>query len=349
MKSFVAFITLVLAGCSGVLLSGCQKNEIVAEPESTETSFKIPAWNFSTRHFFIDTSYIAGYEALQLEEPPLLVNPQSSVSWIQVWVERKGALPDPGERTFTARISLPPYDEATYDGLRSSRPIDGSIENGQFVMLAPWQYDFDPFAGTLFLLEPLALDSLAVAVAYETADSRVYGENSSMLRDTAADPHAPLLLKLVKPRHLYTKGPQFPIAWQLMLKNSYSLGYGQIAQTGFFLDVVASGPNVGWGNRILDIPLLQVLGLDRYHASGIPGPDGKFDQFHRTIIDRVNGEITFPYLRPFDQGIREYFASVGKPLPPSTPFAIPAIYDELAESAKAHGGADYQIAGHFLY
>jgi len=277
------------------------------------------------------------------------VNPQRSVESIQIWVERKGAVPDPRQRTCIAFISLPAYDRATYDGLRSSRSIDGSIEDGQFIMLESCQYLVDPYAGTVFLLEPLVLDSLAVAVSYETADSRVYGENPSTQSDTASFAHSPLLLKLIKPRNLYTSGPQFPVGWQLMLKNSYSLGSNQIAQTGFFLDVLASAPNTGSANQILNVPLLQILGLDRYRADGLQGADGKIDVSRRAIVDRVNGEITFPYLRPFDQGMREYFAAVGKPLPQSTPYTIPAIYDELAGSAKVHGGTDYQLTGNFLY
>ena len=64
-------------------------------------------------------------------------------------------------------------------------------------------------------------------------------------------------------------------------------------------------------DEIAGTPLLQVMGLDRFDQNNQQTADQNFDFIPAVTIDVTHAELIFPELRPFDDGIRNYFAARG--------------------------------------
>ena len=92
-------------------------------------------------------------------------------------------------------------------------------------------------------------------------------------------------------------------------------------------------------------PLLQVFGLDKYSGSDAqtPTPDGNFDFRPGRTVSTARAEIIFPYLRPFETGIAEYFADKGLTL--DTTFLYPEVYDTTETFAQQSLRNRYMIQG----
>ncbi len=110
--------------------------------------------------------------------------------------------------------------------------------------LQPTDYYFNPQIGFLSLNQPLQPDEvLGVAFQY-TYNGRVYqvGEFSQDVPpDTTGGSQKVLFLKLLKATSQRTNLP----IWDLMMKNVYSVGFGQLEQQDFSLDVLYEEPSLG--------------------------------------------------------------------------------------------------------
>ncbi len=93
-------------------------------------------------------------------------------------------------------------------------------------------------------------------------------------------------------------------AWDLMMKNVYSIGAYQVNQQDFKFDVYYEDPGKGVkrflpkGN-LEGRPLIRVFNLDNLNVQGDPQPDGVFDFVPGVTINPSNGRIYFPVLEPF--------------------------------------------------
>ena len=105
-------------------------------------------------------------------------------------------------------------------------------------------YYFNPQIGFLSLNQPLQPDEV-LGVAYQyTYNGRVYqvGEFSQDVPpDTTGTSQKVLFLKLLKATSQRTNLP----IWDLMMKNVYSVGYGQLERQDFKLDIVYEEPSLG--------------------------------------------------------------------------------------------------------
>ena len=110
--------------------------------------------------------------------------------------------------------------------------------------LQPSDYYFNPQVGFLSLNQPLQPDEvLGVAFQY-TYNGRVFqvGEFSQDVPpDTTGTTQKVLFLKLLKATSQRTNLP----IWDLMMKNVYSVGYGQLERTDFKLDILYEEPSLG--------------------------------------------------------------------------------------------------------
>lgn len=105
--------------------------------------------------------------------------------------------------------------------------------------------------------------------------------------------------KLLRPRSLTPD----KFAWELTLRNIYSLGVTNITQEGLTLNFEITKNN----QSINRIPgraptLLQDLGLDLLDSEQAIGADNQID-FVVTRFDPISGKIIFPYLEPFGSRI----------------------------------------------
>jgi len=314
------------------LCVGCNEDNIQVSPQAPGFPFEIKTWEYSTNHFFVDTSYRSSYEEYYRSIVPI-VNLAGRILSEEVWIQVLGS--DTSQitvsRTAVACIYLDPRGQGYDSALRTQPLVPGQVESGRFYRLDPAQYQMDgqAFLGVVSLKTVIPEDAI-VAISYSRADGTQYGEYSSQL---PAD--STLVLKMIKPAHLFSEGSAYTVAWNQLLKNIYPIGGRQIKDLSVSIRFVS--PSFGETDRISGHPLLNVLGVDRYNTDGTMAPsgDGEFDFRPGFTIDPGEGEIIFPYLRPFDEGILEYFRSQGLS-PPDSTYLTPGIYDTVRAVASSN-------------
>jgi cell surface protein SprA len=220
-------------------------------------------------------------------------------------------------------------------------------------------YTFDPQLGYVSLLQPLQPDEvLGVAYRY-TFNGRIYqvGEFSQdVTPDTTAGgiqagSQKVLFLKLLKAT---SQRPNLPI-WDLMMKNIYALKtrdgsyLSSLQPTDFELNVLYEEPSLG-SKRYLpegdkkEIPLIDVLRLDRLNNQRDPQPDGRFDYIEGKTVFSQQARIMFPLLEPFGRDL-DSLAFRNSPGLKDKYIYLP-LYDTIKEIAKTYANLDrYIISG----
>ena len=326
-----------------------QIKEVAVSGGAQSLPFEIRAYNYATNHFFVDTLYRQFFEPYYQNEPPT-VNAGTKIVDEEVWVQKLGSTNDGTERQGVAYITLPRRPEAGYDStLRYTTEVPGDIEVGRFVRLDRSQYelDGDGYLGVLSLNTNVQ-DQQIIAIAYRSADGDQYGEFAS--RDLGVDSISqsrPVILKMVKPKNLSSTGRKYAIAWDLMLKNIYPVGGRNIKKTGFELDIFRRVPGAEDQNSILNQRLLRVFGLDKYNVDDTPAKDGDnvFDFRPGRTVSQARAEIVFPYLRPFDDGIKRFFTDEMQLAPPDSTYLFSEIYDTTRTFAQQSQNDRYVIRG----
>ncbi len=329
-----------------------QIKEVEAKGGAQEIPFEMQPWNYSTNHFFVDTSYTTFYEPYY-QAATLTITPQMSQAQIveeEVWVSFYGneAQQVANSRQGIAYISLNPRDPtAGYDStLRAATPVDGRVEAARFVRLSRDQYELagDGYIGVVSLNYAVN-DNQIVAIAYRTAGGSQIGELARDIPST--DTSRTMVLKMLKPRNLNAVGPSYAIAWKLLLKNIYSVGGRNMKKEGFSLDVFRRTSGLEDESSILNERLIRVLGVDNFNADGTPAPNGDntFDFITGKTVNQARGEIVFPWLEPFRGGIKEYFLRKGVVVSDSSEFLFGKIYDTTKTQAQQDIHNRYVIKG----
>ena len=103
-----------------------------------------------------------------------------------------------------------------------------------------------------------------------------------------------------------------------MMKNIYNLNASQVTRENFQLRVIYRDDRTGIDNPSLhegintrNVPLIELLDLDRLNQQGDEQPDGNFDFVEGSTIDTEKGNVIFPVLEPFGEHLRSFF--VGDP------------------------------------
>ena len=263
-----------------------------------------------------------------------------------------------------ATISRNSTQVQTYlNGLNGMQPVQ-DFEKTFARKLQATEFYFNPQVGFISLNQPLQPDEV-LAVAYQyTYNGRVYqvGEFSQDVPpDSTGNTTKVLFLKLLKAT---SQRPNLPI-WDLMMKNVYSVGFGQLQRQDFKLDVYYEEPSTG-NKKYLPIsaanvptvaagtPILQLVNLDRLNNQNDPQPDGEFDYVEGFTVISSQSRIVFPVLEPFGRDL-EYAVKPAErdnyiyyPLY-DTIKAIAQNYTKLdryrliGRSNSAAGNADYQL------
>ncbi|HEY4643782.1 MAG TPA: cell surface protein SprA, partial [Bacteroidota bacterium] len=309
-----------------------QVKELTITGGSQAQQFVKRAYDYSTNHYFLDVAYRGLFRAYYSNPVPQ-VDISKRVTDIEVWATRLG-IEVPEERDVIAYIDLPPIRESERysDSLRTANTATtGQVELGRFIRLDRNQYLLHPETGYISL-NVAVQNEQAIAVAYRAendpstpSDDLFEGE---FVKDDTTNRR--IVLKLVKPRYLV---PQFKPAWDLLLKNIYPLGGKNIKEEGFELNVLYQLPGQEPQDNVENQNLLQVFGLDKYDASGGGSPDGRFDFISNITVDAVRGELIFPVLEPFDEGVREYFTNKGL-VNIGDSVAYAAVYDTTVNGAR---------------
>jgi len=175
------------------------------------------------------------------------------------------------------------------------------------------QYAFNRQLGFISLNISLQPDEvLAVAFQY-TVNGRVYqvGEFSQDVPvDSSSGVQKVLFLKLLKATSQRTALP----IWDLMMKNVYSVGYGQLERQDFQFNVLYQEPGGGEKRYLPEgdkagVPLLTLLNLDRLNNQNDPQPDGVFDFVEGYTVNSPLSRIIFPVLEPFGRDLEAAFST----------------------------------------
>ena len=351
-----------------------------------EQKFERHAYEYSDNHYFIDAAYrdfntegISPYEAYYNyralypdANARVVIRPDLYIKEIEVWLSRpatSGVVTDPDERFVVAFIDNPdpylPLDDdfpASYTSLLDPNvtvePKSGELEAGNFKRLQlDVDYFLDKITGIITLNSSIQ-DDQVLAVAYRiegpttsSTDDLIFGTFAGDQRlksyvneknETVPSRH---VLKLVKPKNL---GPSFTKAWKLKVRSIYSLNTRNLtaADLANFKIVFRSGGQPDKENLPdNDAPLLRLFGLDYSDDNGGP-PDGRIDFLPGTTVNPVRGEIIFPTLEPWGNGMRDLYSLLFKASPDDIePYTYEEVYTQTKTQARQSSRDKIVISG----
>ncbi len=328
-----------------------QRQSLGIQAGATAQAFSVRADEYDeNRHFLLGQYFRGNYNKAMKQLP--VVNSRVQVLRIEVWVtNRNGATTDTrdivgfmdlGERTpyrsgiITGAGGELPRNDA--NNLYSTITTNPNYRNSSLVQnqlttlgLLPIQdfektfarklqssdYFFNPQIGFVSLNQPLQPDEV-LGVAYQyTYNGKVYqvGEFSQDVPpDTSGTSQRVLFLKLLKATSQRTNLP----IWDLMMKNVYSVGFGQLERQDFKLDVTYEEPSLGEKkylppadviNTYQGQLLISLTNLDRLNNQNDPQPDGVFDYVEGFTVISAQSRIIFPVLEPFGHDLDYVYAT----------------------------------------
>ncbi|MDP1676894.1 MAG: cell surface protein SprA [Bacteroidota bacterium] len=303
-----------------------------------EIEFTKRAWEYSKDHFFVDTAYFSSFgpyittQTLNADQSRLIIKANE----YEVWLYHTGAANETMKRA-NAFFNLPSIGVDELELYRSLRDPSIATDALKFQVAGNWDklepikdYVLNPYTGQLTMNRSVQ-DGQAIAISYRTEngsvspdDDRIYGTSTK----TEQGIDSVLVLKLVKPLNYIL--PQDKVLFSLMMKNIYPLGGRKIQKDGFFLEMRYQSSATDAVDVIGKTKIIKLFGLDRNGESGNT-PDDKFD-FTQYTIDQERGEIIFPTLRPFTDGLRAGLLEF-EPSPPDTLY-LKYIYDDLYDTTS---------------
>jgi cell surface protein SprA len=383
------FVTGVLAN------QRAQRQSLDMQGGSATQDFSVKSDEYEeNRHFLLSQYFRNNYNKAMSQLP--VVNSAVQILRMEVWVTNRtgattdtrdivalmdlgegnpfrgppgnpNALPDNGANNLYRNILSNPNS-------RNSSLVQGTL-TGQGLIpvqdfektfarkLLPSDFYFNPQIGFLSLNQPLQPDEiLGVAFQY-TYNGRVYqvGEFSQDIPpDTSGSTQRILFLKLLKATSQRTNLP----IWDLMMKNVYSVGFGQLERTDFKLDLLYEEPSLGEKRYLppTDVlpqfegqPILSLVNLDRLNNQNDPQTDGVFDFIEGFTVISSMSRVIFPVLEPFGHDMDYVYGTQVQrdkylyyPLY-DTIKAIAQTYANLnrfkikGRSKSAGGSSDYQL------
>ncbi|MVN79168.1 cell surface protein SprA [Hymenobacter sp. HMF4947] len=254
------------------------------------------------------------------------------------------------------------------NSLALSRTVD--YERIRARKLDPREYTFNAQLGYVNLNTALLPDQV-LAVSY----SYIYNGKTYTVGETVneygsnADQNQVIFLKMLKatnpgvgiadpavnpanPNLLTRNTP----TWDLMMKNIYPLNTSQVNRDNFNLQIIYKDDITGVdlislkeGQRVQNIPLIQVLGLDRVNANNDRNADGNFDFFPGVTIDPELGKIIFPSVQPFGSYLKAQFDTTNTAeLALAQKYVYQALYNQTQSDAQQQQTKDkFYLRGRF--
>ena len=317
-------------------------NENVNNSNNELDPYEIKVWDYSDNHYFLDTVYKSGfldyYNNINISSQTenLKVDEENFEVWIQTDVSTINY------RKAGVHIDLPVLQLTGYnDSLKTvPTPQQGIRTFGIVRKLERSAYVLNKYAGYISLKVNIP-DNYFAAVAYKRTLS---GEQTGTIStDSAGSPYDTLVLKMIKVQNLV---PSNSIAWELKLKNIYSLPKTNIIKEGFEFRVNYLYNGVYMQTlpiTNLNTYLITILGLDKYTNGRTLPPDSIFDYIPGITIDPENGWIIFPTLKPFVDKMESYHSN-GLSIDPV--YWYPQIYQTVKSySNQVPNANNYKITG----
>jgi cell surface protein SprA len=180
--------------------------------------------------------------------------------------------------------------------------------------LRPEEYYFNAQIGFISLNTTLQPDEV-LGVAYQYAvNGKVYqvGEFSNdVTPDTTVNNSGTQKVLFLKMLKATSQRPTLPI-WDLMMKNVYAVGYGQLERKDFKLNILYQEPGGGEKRYIPEgeekgRPIIELVNLDRLNNQNDPQQDGVFDYIEGFTVISSQSRIIFPLLEPFGKDLEYIF------------------------------------------
>lgn len=248
---------------------------------------------------------------------------------------------------------------------RDVNQIDGILEAFPYNMVKATHYDkinnarkledreftFHEQLGYISLNSPLRSDEV-LAVAYEYSFLGINYTVGELTEDYANRPEDEVIfMKMLRPSKISPRDQEnkrIP-TWDLMMKNVYSLNASQVNNEGFQMRIIyrddrtgLDNPSLNEGAKTTDVPLIELLGLDKLNVNGDPQKDGNFDFLDKVTINATTGKIFFPVLEPFGDHLKSLFG------PGEAEFVQRYVYDTLYGTTKADAQLDVNKDKYFL-
>ncbi len=196
-------------------------------------------------------------------------------------------------------------------------------------------------------LQPDEVLAVAFEYTYNGKLHRVGEFSQDFPPDSTGNTQKVLFLKLLKAT---SQRPSLPI-WDLMMKNVYSVGYGQLDRKDFQLDVLYEEPSLGKkrylppdpvSQQFKGQPLLSLLNLDRLNDQNDPQPNGFFDYVEGFTVIPSQSRIIFPELEPFGHSLDSVYTNQAD----RDKYLFYPLYDTIKAIAQTYANLDrFMIEG----
>ncbi|NCW87562.1 MAG: cell surface protein SprA, partial [Chitinophagia bacterium] len=371
------FVTTVLAN------QRSQRQTMGVQGGTTAQRFTLKADEYDeNRHFLLAQYFRNNYNAAMKKLP--VVNSKVQILRVEVWVTNRNgtttdtrdviAFMDLGERfpynnlLTGAGNELPRNDANSLYATLQSNPGFRNSSQAQSTLTAqgllpvqdfektfarklqPTEYYFNPQIGFVSLNQPLQPDEVLGLAFQYTYNGKVYqvGEFSQDVPpDTSGNSQRVLFLKLLKATSQRT---QLPI-WDLMMKNVYSVGFGQLERQDFSLDILYEEPSLGEKRYlpptdVVDpykgMPIISQVNLDRLNNQNDPQPDGIFDFIEGYTVISSQSRIIFPVLEPFGHDLDYLYRDIAT----RKKYLYYPLYDTIKAIAQTYANLNrFRIAG----
>jgi len=354
-----------------------QRQSLGIQGGSSTQQFSYKADEYEeNRHFLMSQFFRKNYNKAMERLP--IVNSLAQILRVEVWVtNRTGATTDTRDVVALMDLGesqpygpwggtgtvLPPRNDvnnlySTILGTPGSRSSSGvtSVLSGLGLQpvqdfektfarkLLPTDYYFNPQVGFISLNQQLQPDEvLGIAFQY-TYNGKVYqvGEFSTDVPPDSTGTTQPVIfLKLLKATSQRTNLP----LWDLMMKNVYSVGFGQLDRSDFKLDVLYEEPSLGEKRYLPEEgisdpsnkgkPLISLLNLDNLNNQNDPQPDGVFDFVEGFTVISSQSRIIFPVLEPFGRDL-EFVYRGADSIPMREKYLFYPLYDTIKAIAQTY-------------
>jgi len=284
---------------------------------------RVEVWIINTRNDFINFRNIIGFTDIGESKNFLSgaykssKGPLPSGNPIQSFTDMIGnPYPDNGQNVLYQEMFNDPIVRGFDDASQQLIDAYGFIPSIHFEKvtnarkLEPTDFTFNRRLGFISLRQSLNNDEV-LAVAYQYTKAGVTYQVGEFSTDGIIAPE-PLYLKLLKSTLTNVRS----ILWDQMMKNVYNIGAFQVSRENFSLNIIYNNPINGVDipyvpfAPIDDIPLIQVVGLDRYNQNGKDVPDGVFDYFPGAsllggTINQATGRVFFTTVEPFGSTLNQ--------------------------------------------
>ena len=326
--------------------SKSEHKEITVENGAQRQTFNVTADNYDVnRHFFLAHFFRDHYNEFNQNYPAMsnivitraevwvtntngsVQNTRSAVAFQDlgedtnsynkrnITINRIGAPDNSSNSLYSYLTATNSYRDKNSTALASSPFAAGLdyVKTDNMRQLNANEFTINSRLGYVSLTQPLP-DGAALAVAFEYTVNGVKYQVGEFARDIPNDPNKPNVIFLKMLRGINTR-TTIPI-WRLMMKNVYSFGGYQVQPTDFRMQVIyednKSGSFLNYlpvpsQKNIDGIPLIRILGLDRFNSQLEAKPDGNFDFLDGYTISSSQGRIVFPVLEPFGKSLLDSF------------------------------------------